>query len=56
MALAALPTSASLYVDNMDYDDMQDDLDDDISHIRAQSKGAIHRIYRSLLTSVKSRN
>ena len=38
MSLAASPPPTLLPVDNINYNDMQDDLDEDISTIRAQSK------------------
>ena len=38
MSLAASPPPASLPVNNIDYDDVQEDLDDEISTIRVQSK------------------
>jgi central kinetochore subunit Mal2/MCM21 len=46
MSLAASPPPVSLFADGVDYDRVQDDLDDDISKIRAESKVALISLWQ----------
>jgi hypothetical protein len=56
MSLAASPPPAPLPAANFDYDQMQEDLDDEISNIRAQSKMPLTNFMAKSLTSTKSKN
>ena len=56
MSLAASPPPAPLPAANFEYDQMQEDLDDEISNIRAQSKMPLTNFMAKSLTSTKSKN
>ena len=56
MSLAASPSPTPLPAVNFDYDQMQEDLDDEISNIRAQSKMPLTNVMAKSLTSTKSKN